>query len=58
MQIAFFSEVEFNNIQTGGHTSLFVIFEILPNFEPIFGGEDMQIAKKTEDMLKGFVLAS
>ena len=35
-----------------------VIFEILPNFEPIFSGEGMEMAKKPEDMLKTIVIAS
>ena len=34
------------------------IFEILPNFEPIVSSEDLEIAKKPEDMLKSIVLAS
>ena len=34
------------------------IFDILANFEPIFSGEVMEVAKKTEDMLKTIVIAS
>jgi hypothetical protein len=34
------------------------IFEILPNFDPIFSGEGMEMAKKPEDMLKTIVIAS
>ena len=34
------------------------IFVILANFELIFRGEELQIAKKSEDMLKIVVLAS
>ena len=34
------------------------IFEILPNIEPIVSGEDLEIAKKPEDMLTKIVLAS
>ena len=35
-----------------------VIFEILPNFEPIFRDEDSGREKKPEDMLKSIVFAS
>ena len=34
------------------------IFEVLPNFDPIFRGEGVQMAKKTEDMLKTVDIAS
>jgi len=34
------------------------IFDILPNFEPIFIDEGVEMAKKTEDMLKTIVIAS
>ena len=34
------------------------IFDILANFEPIFIDEGMEMAKKTEDMLKTIVIAS
>ena len=40
-----------------GQTSLFVIFDILPKFDPIFMDEGLGIVKKTEDMLKIIVLA-
>ena len=34
------------------------IFDILGKFEPIFIGEGVEMAKKTEDMLKTIVIAS
>ena len=34
------------------------IFDILAKFEPIFINEGMEMAKKTEDMLKTIVIAS
>ena len=34
------------------------IFEILPNFEPTFRDEDLEVEKKPEDILKRIVLAS
>ena len=34
------------------------IFDILANFEPIFIDERLEMAKKTEDMLKTIVIAS
>ena len=33
------------------------IFDILANFEPIFSGEGVEVAKKPEDMLKTIVIA-
>ena len=57
MYIALFFLEEFNHIQTDGQTSLFVIFEILPKFDPIFMDEGLGIVKKPEDMLKIIALA-
>ena len=34
------------------------IFDILANFELIFSGEGLEVAKKPEDMLKTIVIAS
>ena len=34
------------------------IFDILANFEPIFSGEGVEVAKKSEDMLKTIAIAS
>ena len=58
MQIALFPQEVFNHIQADGQTSLFVIFEILPKFDPIFRAEELQVAKKPEDMSRRIVLAS
>ena len=41
---------------TDVQVSSFVIFEILAKFEAIFSGEDIKVAKKTEDMLKRTIL--